>query len=178
MKALWWAGTNSDQSIRVQRKQFQKGGGEKLKLFLIHVNEKYVRVKNVTCLSELFLWSAWYRWGRTSIKWSQQQHYGSCLGLWRERLWFWNLWIFMNCPLFAHFIACRRLSCSIAIPRAPPLMSFLLSLGPSANDKGSTGREGSPLPEPLVPSMGRSQRRGVHPAIGDRASRAGASAFF
>lgn len=176
-KALWWAGTNSDQTIRVQRKQLQKGGGEKLKSFLILV-KKYVRAKNVKRLSELFLWSAWYRWGRMSVKWSQRRHYGSCRGLWRERLWSWNLWIFMHCPLFAHFIACRRLSCSTAIRRTPPPLSFLLSFGPSANDKGSAGREGSPLRQPLVPSMGWSQGRGVLPSIRDRASQAGASVFF
>lgn len=82
----------------------------------------------------------------------------------------------MSCPLFCTCHSMRK--DWAATPSFPTPSSFLLSFGPYANDKRSTGREGFPLQDPLVRSMGWSQgRRGFTPTR-DRVSQTGASAFF
>lgn len=120
-----------------------------------------VWTKNVKCLRELFLWaSSWV----LINKMIAATRYQSCFGFWRGHLWILKPMKFCELSSFLHIAwhAGRR-SCNTAMPATPSPLSFFVSFGPGANDKGSSGREGFPRRGPLVPSMGWSQRRrGFH----------------
>lgn len=87
-----------------------------------------------------------------------------CLRFWRDHLWILKPVGFYELPSFAQFIACRKTAASPPFPLSPPPLTFLLSFGPSTNDKRSTGRGGLCTLRSFGAQHGlESGKGGVHP---------------